>query len=395
MMAQNEKTDILYLGFVLGHGGDAIQMLELASGIQKRGRSVKIMVPLLPSSESLEERCRERGIAIERTSLMHADAFAARHNFISLIRLFAKNRASVVHVHTGDVCLPRAVLLAAALTRTRHLCATLQSPYDYLSSDGFRAKSWAMACGSLVKKTFCPSRHSYDAQIRYGVNPECVQVIYNSVDLDAYRGGNAEAAFQTLGLPFSTPLVVFSSRLEPQKRPDDALQAFLKVAEKHPEAHFAFVGSGSMEKPLREIAVSSPFADRVHFVGYQQNVPDWLKAATVWSFPTESENFSLALLEALGAGCPILSTLCQGNDEVLVDEENALTTDVGDVAAQAVALDRLLSDSLLRSKLSERALQSSERYSADHMTEEYAAYYDPFLDSTALTNSVPQPAERG
>ena len=60
--------------------------------------------------------------------------------------------------------------------------------------------------------------------------------------------------------------------------------------------------------PLTAEAKRLGLADRVRLVGYQTNVPDWLAAATVWLLPTERENFSVAVLEALAAGCTVLST---------------------------------------------------------------------------------------
>ena len=111
-------------------------------------------------------------------------------------------------------------------------------------------------------------------------------------------------------------------------------------------------------------------------MGYQTNIRDWLAAATVWILPTERENFSVALLEALAAGCPILTTSCPGNDEVLVDEQNALTFAIGDVDAAARGLDRLLSDGSLRSRLSTGAHATAGNYSAERMVESYRQLYN-------------------
>ena len=69
----------------------------------------------------------------------------------------------------------------------------------------------------------------------------------------------------------------------------------------------------------------------MRLAGYQTNVADWLAAATVWLLPTERENFSVAVLEALAAGCAVLSTTCPGNDEVLTDRENRGLFPVGDI----------------------------------------------------------------
>src|SRR5207302_1434923 len=141
------------------------------------------------------------------------------------------------------------------------------------------------------------------------------------------------------------------SRLEGQKRPLDAVHAFHRIAPEFPNARLVFVGTGVLQEELRQAAGSLGIAPRVHFVGHQRNVPDWLAAASTWILPTEAENFSLAVLEAMAAGCPIVSTMCSGNDEVLEPERNALVTAVGDVEAMADSLRRLLSDPDLRDRL--------------------------------------------
>src|SRR5258707_319560 len=80
-----------------------------------------------------------------------------------------------------------------------------------------------------------------------------------------------------------------SSRLESQKRPLDALEAFRRVAANDREPHLVFVGRGALESELRAAVQQNGLTDRVHFAGFRTNIPDWLAAATVWFLPTESE----------------------------------------------------------------------------------------------------------
>jgi len=181
---------------------------------------------------------------------------------------------------------------------------------------------------------------------------------------------------QELGLDAHAPLAVFTSRLEAQKRPLDALKGFARLKTELPAAHLAFVGDGSLEGELRRHVAAENLADRVHFAGYRLDVPDWLAAATVWLLPTEAENFSLSVLEALAAGAPILSTLCLGNDEVLVADENAVIHPIGDVEALALGLRRIIFDDGLRSRLSENAMRTAERFTIERMVQRYASCYE-------------------
>ena len=62
-MAVNAATvdDVAYVGFVLGPGGDALQMLGLAVGCPRVGARVRIIVPEIPSSVAFAERCHAAG----------------------------------------------------------------------------------------------------------------------------------------------------------------------------------------------------------------------------------------------------------------------------------------------------------------------------------------------
>ena len=196
-----------------------------------------------------------------------------------------------------------------------------------------------------------------------------VHTIRNGIDTERFAGGDGNAARRLLGVEPETPLLVFTSRLDSQKRPLDALTVFQNVAAEFPALHLVYIGSGEQEATVRARAAEAGLLHRVHLLGFRCDVPDWLAAATVWILPTETENFSLSVLEALAAGCPILSTLCSGNDEVLRDGDNSLLTAVGDTDVQAQALRRLLSENALRRQLGGVARRDAESFRLDRMVE--------------------------
>jgi glycosyltransferase involved in cell wall biosynthesis len=150
-----------------------------------------------------------------------------------------------------------------------------------------------------------------------------------------------------------------------------------------------FVGQGDEERMVMQESARLGIAERVRMVGYQTDIPNWLAAATVWLLPTERENFSIAVLEALAAGCAILSTNCQGNDEVLVDGQNALTFAVGDVGEATEQLRRLLREPPLRARLSANARASAQAFSIPNVVEGYRTVYQRARDVPAqLRNSA-------
>lgn len=371
--------DLVYLGYVGSRGGDAVQMFELAAGMAARGARVRAIVPDIPHMHEFAAGYGERGVCVERSPLLRLGG--RFQNPLDVIRLLrdARRGAPRLHIHTGDICLPRVTLMAMDLlgTSSEGMFATIHHAYpEAMKPDGMRARYWAGAAARRFQRVICPSQHGGRAQIAFGVPAHRVAVIHNGIDTARFAGGDPSVPRRLLGVSDDTPLVVFTSRLDRQKRPLDGLAAFARVAADFPDALLAFVGSGSLEPELRASARASGLAERVRFVGHQANVPDWLAAATVWLLPSEAENFSLSLLEALAAGCPIVATLCRGNDEALVPDQNALSAPVGDVDGLAAALRRALADAPLRARLGEAARRTAGEYTLERMVDRHVACYN-------------------
>jgi glycosyltransferase involved in cell wall biosynthesis len=376
MKQAKQRADITYVGFVLGHGGDALQLLDLAVGMTERGRRVRVVVPVSPATEALAERGRERNVQVERIDALRADDQGVRQSVARLLRFLASNRTDLYHFHTGDVCLPRTASGLVRVLRVPPAVITIHSPILTVQAGDARARFWASAVNARRDTVVAPSRHGRATQISLGVAPERVRTIFNCIDVVRFRQGDAERAFEVLQLPPTTPLVVFSSRLDPQKRPLDAVESFRRIVAAGSPAHMAIIGSGVLEGDVRDAVGRASLQDRVHVLGYRQDVPDWLAAATAWILPTEYENFSLAVLEAQAAGCAIVSTRCQGNDEMLHDGVDAITTPVGDIDAQAAALARIIDDEGLRRRLQRGARSAGQQYTLERMLDEHEAAYD-------------------
>lgn len=374
-VASDASADVTYVGFVIGHGGDALQMLALACGMQGSGARVRVIVPATAESITFQERCKGLGIDCVRSPLITADLHGSRQRFRDILRLLRSVNAPVVHFHTGNSCLPRKAMLALTLLRFRPVYVTVHSPYETITPGSNRARFWAFAARRRFSAVVSPSDHGTRFQVRCGVPPRLTRTIRNSIDVSAMASGDGAAARAALGVDGDVPVVLFSSRLDGQKRPVDAVQAFTAVADDFPTAVLVFVGGGEEEAAVTAAAAESGVTDRIRMVGYRTNVADWLASSTVWILPTERENFSVAVLEALAAGCAVLSTDCPGNDEVLVDGVNARLFHAGDVAAAAAGLRELLGDKQLRSRLAFEAGTSAKAFSAQHMVDEYRTLY--------------------
>ena len=99
-----------------------------------------------------------------------------------------------------------------------------------------------------------------------------------------------------------------------------------------------------------------------------------MRSSDLCVMPLRSEGTPIALLEAGALGLPIVATRAGGNTELIEDEVNGLLVPVGDTEALTRALERILTDGALRSKLQTAARASAERFSVSTMIEKTNSY---------------------
>lgn len=209
------------------------------------------------------------------------------------------------------------------------------------------------------------------------VRPEKVQVILNGVDLPPLepekRAHIRQKVRQELGLPPECPLLLTVGRLTEQKGHTYLLQAIPAVLESHPGAVFAFAGEGELQDKLTAQAAELGISRAVCLLGLRPDALRLLQAADVFVLPSLWEGMSMALLEAMAAGLPVVVSEVEGIGDLLTPERDGLVVPPRDPAALAGAITRLLSDGGLRGQLGKAARQKvAADFSAEAMCARYA-----------------------
>lgn len=162
--------------------------------------------------------------------------------------------------------------------------------------------------------------------------------------------------------PPSAPLIVAVSRQDARKGVDLLLLALAEVAEAGIPFRACLVGPGKLLSSHRRLVTRLGLDGSVALPGGVAAVAPYLSRADIFVLPSLGEaSGSLSVLEALGAGTPVIATSCDGLPEDLTDEHDALLVAPGDVHALARALKRLLSDPALRARLASGALATHDR----------------------------------
>lgn len=208
-----------------------------------------------------------------------------------------------------------------------------------------------------------------------------VTVICNGVDTEKYRQTVDRRLVRTqLGLASDARLIASVATLKEQKGHRYLIEALVSVVPQHPDVHVLFIGDGPLRGELQLQVKRLDLDDHIHFLGNRQDVPELLAASDLFILPSLWEGLSMALLEAMATGLPIIASEVSGTTQVMVPGETGLLVPPGDASRLTEAIDELLSDRGRAQAMGTAARRSVEAgFSARKQADEHLALYHHLL----------------
>jgi glycosyltransferase involved in cell wall biosynthesis len=194
-----------------------------------------------------------------------------------------------------------------------------------------------------------------------------IQVIPNGIDLSNFKTAKNPGLFRSrLGLKPDAPIFLSVGRVDPEKRLDFLIDAFVRIADRVPEAHLVFAGDGGSRKKLEELAAATKAKERIHFLGMVNRVelPDLLHDATVFLSASTTEVHPISVIEAIASGLPLVAVQDEAFEGMIVENENGHLTPL-DVDTYADTLASLVSDPDRLARYGKRSLELSGKYSIE------------------------------
>jgi glycosyltransferase involved in cell wall biosynthesis len=351
-------------------GGTERLVIQIALDLRRRGHDVVVIGPADgPGKGWLGDELKARGF--EWTTVPKRSMLDPR-SVSDVVRLIRRYKVDAVHSHEFAPSVHGAV--ASWLTGRPHV-ATMHSNL-YFAGAWRRRVAFRWAQRHSVAVVAVSRDTALDAERILRLRPGSIRVVPNGV---AANPGRRDALRNELGLERGDLLVVALGNVSERKAQIVILQALIRLQARRPDLPWRFVIAGTDQGAapgLLQAARENGVERRFHLLGHRSDTEDILAAADIFAMSSQHEGMPLAIMEAMFAGKPVISTMAGGIGEMITDDVDGLLTPVGDVDAMSAGLERLLSDAALRQRLGEAArLRAARQFGIAPMMDAYLALY--------------------
>jgi glycosyltransferase involved in cell wall biosynthesis len=345
-LARGDRIAIAHTESSRGWGGQEIRTLTEAAGLIGRGHRVTLYAA--PGSRIAAEAPRF-SVPVAVLPIGRKRPAGVR----SLVASLRRHPVDVVNAHSSTdawlaalACawLARTRRPAPVLVRTRHV--SIPVPRDYATRWLYRtATARVVTTGAALREQLIRDN---------GLDGARVDSVPTGIDTAAFAPRSRADARRELGLPGAAPLAGIVATLRSWKGHRYLVDAMPRL--RHRDARLVIVGDGPQRAALEAQVAQVGLRERVVFAGQRTDVARWLAALDVFVLPSyANEGVPQALLQAMLAGIPCVTTDAGAISEIARDGDTARIVPREDAAALAAAIDGLLDDPRTSAAIAERA----------------------------------------
>ncbi len=332
------------------------------------------MLPSVRDLDRLAEQLTSAAVTVRRLDAHDAWRNHSR-SFLYFRDLFRKLAPSLVHLHVPWVSCAWAVTIAARAARVPITVRTEHNPIPDRRPVCQREKIRVLD-GAVDHVVFI-SREVADAFAAGGRDwLDRWSVIPNAVSAGPMDPADRERTRAALALPANAPVAVMAGHLEERDGALDFIRAAGAAGRKGSRLHFLLMSAGPLPDFGERLARDVGIAGRLHFAPANADLGRVLSASDLYVQPSRHDGRSIAMLEGLAAGLPVVTTRVPGLDELLSSGAGAIVCEPGDVRALAQGMLALETEEPLRRRLVDLARPwVSSKLSHRVMHESYEGLY--------------------
>lgn len=372
VIRHDRKINLMFATTGLGIGGAEVVVRDLVRSIDRSRFNVSVCCTraLGPIGEEL------LGEGVDIFMLpQRADGKVDYLTFLKLRRVIQVRRIDIVHSHTAnamlDACLCKLTLPKLRVVHTFHFGNYPHQGRRILWMEGVasRVADRLIAVGEVQRR---------QVQSVFRLRDRPIATVWNGVQRSE---GAGDPAFRKQAGGDEIVLVGTLANLIEQKGLPELLQVAHLLRRSHPNLRFVIAGEGPLRTKLEQLRAELGLEETVAFAGYLNNAAArLLPTIDIYFQPSLWEAMSIAILEAMAAGKPVIATRVGEAPHTISDGTDGILVDPRDVQGMASAISRLADDPGLRNRLGEAAATTvAGSFSVAHMARRYEAVYSGML----------------
>ena len=348
---------------------------EIVAELLRQGHRVELVATTVAPELQGSVRWWPISIPPLPTQLLRHQWFALRSSTLPPLK---RSVRTIVHAN-GFITWPEADINTAHFVHGAWLRSPHHTRHQHPGPYGWYHWTFSSLNAALEKHSFAQSRLvvAVSEKVReelisvVGVPAAKITVITNGVDSEEFHSGKVDR--EAIGLPPTGFLLLFVGDI---RTPVKNLGTVLRSLQAEPRALLAVAGEVE-GTPYRALASRLGVADRVRFLGWRKDIPNLMRAADAFVFPSSYEPCGLVVSEAMASSLPVITTRSVGMSSYLHDGVDGLILeDATDSDALAARITWLIDHRDTAARIGQRARAIAERLTFRAMAQRYIAAYE-------------------
>ena len=337
---------------------------------------------VLTTDPIFQSELREREIGIVDLDVIRREIRPTRDlaGLWRLVGFLRQNRYTIVHTHTSKAGIVGRLAARLAgvpvVVHTAHGFAFHErSPRSVVRACALAERIAGIWCDRII--TVSRFHRSWAIELGIAKTPKVI-AIPNGIPPERVRPDRDRLAIRSLlGVAPDELVILSAGRLAPQKGLEYLMEALPVLERQLPQPFSVWLaGEGPLEAKLRALAAVQARSGRVRFLGFREDIGNLLEGADLIVLPTLREGLSIALIEAMAAGKPVIATSIGSNCELTGNGAAGLLVPPEDPAALATAIRELAVHPERADQLGQEARRRYlSFYTLDQMLDRYKQEY--------------------
>lgn len=360
---------VLHVIDTTGPGGAETVFVELAAGLDP---ACYRSLALIRGAGWVESALRER--QVQTVVLDCKGSFNLRY-LLRLMALIRRERVDLIQAHLFGSSVYCA--LAGALMR-RPVVATFHGDVDISVGERFLVAKFSVLRIGARRIVAVSKALAANLVARTPLRPDRMEVIYNGISVSCFEGPQESRLRRQLALPDDTVLIGALGNIRPAKDYPGLLEAYTRVASTRPDTCLVIAGEGKgrLMAELQAQCSRLNLEGRVHFLGFCADPGEYLRNLDIFVLGSVTEGFSIATIQAMAAGIPVVVTRSGGPQEIVSEGHDGLLVAPGDPVQLADALLQLIASPDERNKMARAGKATVQmRFAVQTMVSAYQAIY--------------------